>query len=120
VNELLLPIWLKFILAFAWAAFSGFVAYLQQYAVKRGDRPKWDWLEAFIRSLTAGAAGIFTVLVVQKLSVDMYTAAFMIGIAGWGGVETFSFFKEIFQDGIRRAARGMGGAGEDEDKAAPH
>jgi uncharacterized membrane protein len=117
-----MPLWMKFLFAFLWAAFCGLIAYLQQFAVKRSERPKWDRIEALIKSMTAGCAGFFTMLVTQKAGIDVFTAAFMVGIAGWGGAETFAFFKEIFQDGIRRAAGRMGDhkdSGDEEDRAAP-
>lgn len=102
-------------LALAWAfgvaAFAGLISYLQTLV---GENPQtWKWIVAGTRVLTAGFVGLLTLWLLAGWNLSENFVAFALGVAGYGGVESISFFQSVFRETVRRAA----GVKDDETKS---
>jgi hypothetical protein len=88
---------------FAIAAGAGLVNYLQRFTQE--PTPKWSWMVATVKVLTAGFVGMLTGWLLSGWNVPQTYVYFAMGVAGYGGGETIVFFQQVFQDTISRYAR---------------
>lgn len=86
--------------AFGVAMFFGFIRYLQD--VLAPDAPnKFKWAIAIAKGIMAGSVGILTYWLLTEWRVSEPLAAFLIGVAGYGGAETLQAFKEAVFNSLR-------------------
>lgn len=100
-----LPEWAQWLLASAFAALSGAVAYLQQFLKPQEQRPRFEGNIFAIKVLTSGTAGFFLILLLWNKGIDKYLLGFMVGVAGWGGAETIAIFQEVFRGVLNRSTQ---------------
>lgn len=107
------------IVGFLIGSFFGLLRHAQDFVSGPADaRPKFSWWVAVIKAATAGGVGTLVAWLCREWNVSANMSAFMIALAGWGGVETMNTLWMMMIDGLRRRL-GNDGATQNPPNAGP-